>query len=82
MIKKFKIFEKEIKYNIGDYILFNWDVEIIPAIIIDIAEDWDYIALTSKERKYFIYEDYIIRKLNKKEINKFEIERQSKKYNL
>jgi len=87
MIKTYENFN-EINYKIGDYVLINKNYfkDLLPYGKIK-EEDKDYAAVPYlvgliDSTDFWIRKDMIIRKLNQKEIDLFELQITSNKYNL
>jgi hypothetical protein len=94
MIKIFEIYRKKFhnhdKYEIGDYVLLNddpknkWMIDI-ECEIIKIENDSYQISSFYKNGKcaiLWIHNDEISRKMTSEEIEKYEIKKNSEKYNL
>jgi len=93
-MKYLKKFENErygaLYYNVGDYVLGNWKYNKLSKIILDNNKNYrsyDYIVESLIEdtetfEKDMIDEEQIERKLTSKEIEKFDLIKDTKKYNL
>lgn len=88
MITRFKIFEKDYFYKLGDYVLIYYKYKRYSnsnlfAKIVDTDESYiPYLVLFSNGKDFWIDDNMIDRKLNSDEIEKYELEIAANKYNL